>query len=291
MKIVNFGSLNIDHVYSVNQHVKPGETISSRGYRQFCGGKGLNQSIAAARAGAVVQHYGKIGSDGKHLKQKLTESGVDANLISITSGPTGHAVIQVSSSGENAIIVEGGANKTMDSTDVKNAFNNLSDGDWLLLQNEINGLDLILSAASKNPCKVVLNPAPMTPDLAALPLDPVNLLILNEIESLELTGQADPSLALTSLIEKYPHLGIVLTLGAKGAIYADKTKRLVQEGFAVSPVDTTAAGDTFVGYLVASLDSQLPVEKALRIACKAASICVTRSGAADSIPTIEEVLS
>jgi len=289
MKIINFGSLNIDHVYQVEHFVQPGETITSSGYQMYSGGKGLNQSIALARAGANVCHAGKIGRDGEHLSTKLSEAGVDTKLITIGEVPTGHAIIQVSQDGENSIIVEGGANRTITSSDVDRVLSTISDNDWLLLQNEINAISLILEKTRNRPYSVVFNPAPMTPDIQHLPLELVDILVINEVEGANLTNEHQPSAILDSLINKYPAMQIVLTLGKLGAICVDKNQRIHQEGFKVEAVDTTAAGDTFIGFFIALLSSGSQVDEALRIACRASSICTTRPGAADSIPFFDEV--
>ena len=119
MKIINFGSINIDHVYGVEHFVRPGETLESESYALFSGGKGANQSIALARAGAEVIHAGKVGADGAWLKTKLQESGVDVSLVEMVDLPTGHAVIQVNSEGENAIIIHGGANRSVSKANIK----------------------------------------------------------------------------------------------------------------------------------------------------------------------------
>jgi ribokinase len=289
MKIINFGSLNIDHVYQVEHFVQPGETITTSGYQMYSGGKGLNQSIALARAGANVYHAGKIGRGGEHLLAKLNEAGVDTTLVKIGETPTGHAIIQVSSDGENSIIVEGGANRTITSSDVDQVLSTISDNDWLLLQNEINAINLILEATRNRPYSVVFNPAPMTPDIQHLPLELVDILIINEVEGASLTNEHQQSTILDSLIKKYPAMQIVLTLGKSGAIYVDKDQRIHQEGFKVEAVDTTAAGDTLIGFFIALLSSGSQVDEALRIACRASSICTTRPGAADSIPFFDEV--
>jgi ribokinase len=289
MKIINFGSLNIDHVYQVEHFVQPGETIASTDYQMHSGGKGLNQSIALARAGANVCHAGKIGSGGEHLLTKLSEAGVDTSLVTIGEAPTGHAIIQVSPDGENSIIVEGGANRTITSSDVDRVLSTISDNDWLLLQNEINANSLILEATRNRPYSVVFNPAPMTRDVQELPLELVDILIINEVEGVSLTNERQPSNILDSLLKKYPAMRIILTLGNRGAIYVDKDQRIQQEGFTVEAVDTTAAGDTFIGFFIALLSSGSQVNEALRIACRASSICITRPGAADSIPSLDEV--
>jgi ribokinase len=253
------------------------------------GGKGLNQSIALARAGANAHHAGKIGRGGEHLMAKLSEAGVDTTLITIGDAPTGHAIIQVSPDGENSIIVEGGANRTITTSDIDRVFSTISDDDWLLLQNEISAISSILEATRNRPYTVVFNPAPMTSDIQDLPLELVDILVINEVEGATLTNEQQPSAILDSLLKKYHAMRIILTLGDRGAIYVDKNQRIHQDGFQVESVDTTAAGDTFIGFFVALLSSGSPVKEALRISCRASSICVTRPGAADSIPFIDEV--
>jgi ribokinase len=289
--IVNFGSLNIDRVYQVNHFVKPGETIASSKYDTFCGGKGLNQSIALAQAGANVFHAGKIGRDGKILLNKLKQFGVNVSLVNFCDGPTGHAIIQVIPGGENCIIVEGGANQSIDSSQIKKVINSLSNGDWLLLQNEINSIEKILKAASERNIYVAYNPAPITDQVRTLPLELVDILILNQVEGTELSSQQAPRDVIDQLLSTYPDIRIVLTLGENGAIYADSNIKIEQNAFKVTPVDTTAAGDTFIGFFLPSIISGNSTATSLKLACKAASICVTRNGAADSIPTMFEVES
>jgi ribokinase len=219
----------------------------------------------------------------------LNEAGVDTMLITTGESPTGHAMIQVVPDGQNSIIVEGGANRTITSSDVDRVLSTISDKDWLLLQNEINAISSILEATRNRSYSVVFNPAPMTPDIQQLPLELVDILVINEVEGTNLTNEKEPSVILDSLLEKYPNMRIILTLGNRGAMYVDKNQRIHQEGFKVEAVDTTAAGDTFIGFFVALLSSGSQVDEALRIACRASSICTTRPGAADSIPFLDEV--
>ena len=185
--------------------------------------------------------------------------------------------------------MEGGANRTITSSDVDRVLSTISDNDWLVLQNEINDISLILEATRNRSYSVVFNPAPMTPDIQHLPLELVDILVINEVEGVTLTNEQQPSAILDSLLNKYPAMKIILTSGKFGATYVDKNQRIHQEGFKVEAVDTTAAGDTFIGFFIASLSSGLQVNEALRIGCRASSICVTRPGAADSIPFIDEV--
>jgi ribokinase len=289
MKILNFGSLNIDYVYSVDHFVKPGETILSRDLKTFCGGKGLNQSIAAARAGGEIYHAGCIGHDGQILLDKLTEQGVDTRYINMVHGSSGHAIIQVDQAGQNCIILYGGANQLVSKTDIDRTLACFNQGDILLLQNEINQIPYIMAEASKKGMVIALNPSPINGDLKKYPLYLVKYFILNEIEGKELTDQTNPEHIVKGLLDKYPDSRIVLTLGKQGVLYLGKDLSARHCAYDVEVVDTTAAGDTFTGYLIECIRENLPVEKALEKASIAASISVSRMGASDSIPSRIEV--
>lgn len=291
MRILNFGSLNIDYVYEVNYFVRSGETLASNKLEKFCGGKGLNQSLALARAGSNIYHAGCVGADGGMLIDILRESGVDCSCIETLDGVTGHAIIQVDKNGENCIILYGGANNKITVKHIDNVLSNFEKGDYILLQNEINNLDIIIDRAYQIGLKIILNPSPISDDLKKLPLNKVSYLILNEIEGKELTGKEEPEDILKELRSKYPECVFVLTLGSKGSVYDDKTKRCTQGIFKVDVVDTTAAGDTFTGYFVHEITTGSTPEKALEVASKAAALAVSRMGAAPSIPTYKEVMT
>lgn len=289
MKILNFGSLNIDKVYDVAHIVRPGETITSAGYNEFCGGKGLNQSIALAAAGAKVLHAGKVGPDGEFLLTRLAVAGVDASLVKNTPNPTGHAIIQVNQEGENSIVLFGGANREITTQDVGETLDELEAEDFLMLQNEISAMPEILRQAEEKNLNVVFNPAPMTPEVLDYPLGGVKYFVVNETEGESFTNESEPEKILDAFLEKFPNAAVLLTLGKDGVHYADNKQRLFVPAENVTAVDTTAAGDTFLGYFVAMLTAGKEVETCLRIATKAAAICVTRAGAADAIPMLEEV--
>lgn len=289
MRILNFGSLNIDHVYSVEHFVRPGETLNSFRYRQFAGGKGFNQSMSLANAGATVYHAGKIGHDGIWLRERLRKAGVDVSLLEITDMQTGHAVIQVNRAGENCIILHGGANQEVTESEIHRTLSSFSAGDYLLLQNEISSIPEIMTLASAKGMHLVFNPAPLTSEVASYPLEAIHLFILNEIEAKGLTGESGPEQIMASMRRTYPEAGIVLTRGDKDVIYADSQTSFSIEAKIVTPVDTTAAGDTFIGFFLAEFSKNQNAETALSIGCKAAAICVTRMGASDSIPTKAEV--
>jgi len=290
LKILNFGSLNIDKVYSVPHFVSAGETLSSTNYEEFPGGKGLNQSIALAKAGAEVYHTGKIGKDGLFLKDILSESNVNIDWIEETGTTTGHAIIQVSSSGENCILLFGGANKEITIDQINDVLVNFSQDDLLLLQNEINDLEYIVEKAHKKGLKIALNPSPINETITKLGFSKIDYLILNEIEAKAITGENMNDKIFQKLLSLNNQLKIVLTLGTEGVIYKDSVQEHRQPSYKVDAVDTTAAGDTFLGYFLSQISQHTDIKKSLQIAAKAASIAVTRKGAASSIPTWQEVI-
>lgn len=291
MKILNFGSVNIDYVYGVSHFVKPSETLASNSYEVFMGGKGCNQSVALAKAGANVFHAGNIGNDGLWIKNQLEAWGVDTRFLSITDGPTGHAIIQVVPEGQNAIIIHGGANRTVTSSQITDVLSHFGQGDILLLQNEINQIPEIIEAAAAKGMKIFFNPAPMTSDVLLFPLDKIDVFMINEVEGQGLTGQLFPDKILEQMNKLFPQAATLLTLGEKGAMYAHQTARFEIEAKKVTAIDTTAAGDTFIGYFLASWVAEETLGKCLDFATKASSICVTRKGGAVSIPSKHEVLA
>lgn len=290
MRILNFGSLNIDYVYNVPHIVRPGETISSGGRAVFFGGKGLNQSIAAAKAGAAVSHAGKVGADGNGLIRECDKYGIDTAFIQQGHEDTGHTFIQVDENGQNSIVLFGGSNRAIEREHVDNALKNFSAGDILILQNEINGIDYIIEQASARGMQIVLNPSPYDQAILDCDLSLVRWLILNEIESEQITGVNDSDGMLRELARRYPDTGIVLTLGADGAYCRQGNETIFQPSFKAVPVDTTAAGDTFLGYFVAGLAEGLPMPSIMERAAAAAAIAITRQGAAPSIPDKTEVI-
>ncbi len=284
MKLFNFGSLNVDHVYSVDEFVQPGQTIHAKNYQQFFGGKGLNQSIAAAHAGMQVMHVGQVGAGGKPLIDQLSDCQVDVTLIDQVNDPTGHAIIQVADSGENEIIVFGGANQTLTKEKIDTALTQANEGDWVLCQNETNHVDYLINQASQARLLIALNPAPMTDAVTSYPLDSLDLLIVNETEGAALTGQSDVKMIVDHLLKRYPQTHVLLTLGEKGAIYASRSFVATAAAEKVTAVDTTAAGDTFIGYFLAGYTRGKDIESCLKTACQAAALSVQKAGAASSIP-------
>ena len=290
MKILNFGSLNLDLVYQIPHFVRAGETLSTTGFSKNVGGKGLNQSVALAKAGAEVYHAGMIGEDGEMLRSFLKENGVDTRFVRTIDQPSGHAVIQVIPEGNNCIFLFGGSNQCITKEFIDEVLSFFDRGDFLVLQNEINAIDEIINAAYDKGMQIVLNPSPIDENLSKLPLEKISWFILNEIEGGELSGETEPDRILDRLTALYPHAKIVLTLGGDGSIYTDGKLRIPQQVYKVTAVDTTAAGDTFTGFFFAGMASGLEPSEALMRASKASSISVTRPGAAASIPTLDEVL-
>ena len=288
MKMLVFGSMNIDHVYRMSHLVRAGETLSSSVYQRNPGGKGLNQAIALARAGMEVSFAGAIGRDGLFLRDYLASFGVDTSLVRVLEEPTGHAMIQLDEAGQNAIVLYGGANQQMTGASIRDTLADFGVGDCILLQNEINLLDEIVRQAKEKGMQVILNPSPMSGALPPL-LPLVDWLILNEVEGEDVTGCREPDAMLDALLERCPDCRVVLTLGVQGAMYADRTRRCFQPAFPVQVVDTTAAGDTFTGYFFQGVLGGGTVEEALRAAARASAIAVTRPGAGGSIPAIAEV--
>lgn len=291
MRICNFGSLNIDRVYRVARFVKAGETATALAYAQNVGGKGLNQSVALARAGAAVCHAGCIGPDGAFLAAYLLENGVDLTCLKEVEAPTGHAVIQVEEGGQNCILIHPGANGRVTREQAETTLSRFGPGDWLLLQNEISALAPILEIGRARGMRIVLNPSPVTEELLTAPLQLVDWFILNEIEGEALTGERESERIADALVKRYPRAAFVLTLGEKGAVYAKGTERIAVPAVPVRAVDTTAAGDTFTGYFLAQITKGAPVEEALGLAAAAAALAVSRPGAAGSIPYMSEVKS
>ena len=294
-KLLCFGSLNIDYTYTVPHFVTPGETLPAEGMQIFSGGKGLNQSVALARAGLDVSLAGAIGEDGRFLLEQLHAAGVDTRHVSVLSQVrTGHAIIQNDPSGDNCILVYGGANHCTTREQADRALADFSAGDMLVVQNEINDLDYILRAADAAGLAIAMTPAPMTDAVRRLPLDCVDYLFLNEIEGGQLLNgeidpEAEPIRAARELRRRYGPGAVILTLGEQGAVYADGREECRQAAIPAQAVDTTGAGDTFMGYFLAGCFEEMSVREAMVYASQAAAIAITRHGASPAIPTRDEV--
>ncbi len=291
MKLLNFGSCNLDYVYNVEQFVRPGETKSVSSMEVFLGGKGLNQSVAVAKSGAAIAHAGCIGPDGEKIYRALDTLGVDLTHLKRSAAPTGHAIIQVVPSGENCILILPGANGQITPEDIDGVLSAFSADTLLILQNEISNLEHLIQAANARGMQICLNPAPFTAALRTIDLSLLTFLILNETEAAGFTGEEDPHRSLDWFARRYPHLQVIITLGSRGCLYQNCAtgERISHPAFCVHAVDTTAAGDTFVGYFVSVYAAAGEIPSALRIASAAAALTTTRAGASPSIPTMEEV--
>ncbi|MBE6602051.1 MAG: helix-turn-helix domain-containing protein [Ruminococcaceae bacterium] len=290
MKILNFGSCNIDYVYSLDHIVKAGETETTGGMSVFPGGKGLNQSIALSRAGAAVCHAGCIGEGGDFLRDLLEENGVDTAFLKTVSEKNGHAIIQVSREGENSIFLYPGSNECLTHAQINETLSHFSAGDLLVLQNEVNALGYLVEAAYRRGLQIILNPSPYNEKIRQLDFEMLSYLVLNEVEAADITGCASSEESLAFFHARYPRLSVMLTLGRRGCLYQDAKQCLSHGSFRVNAVDTTAAGDTFTGYFVAGIAEGLPMGDILKQASCAAAISVSRMGAAPSIPNKAEVL-
>ena len=291
MKILNFGSLNIDHVYSVDHFVRSGETLASNSLTEFLGGKGLNQSIALSRAGCKVYHAGKIGTDGDALAERLKKEHINTDFLMVDENtPTGHAIIQVDRSGQNCILLYGGANRTVSKENIDMVLENFEEGDLLLLQNEITNVEYLIQKADEKGMIIVLNPSPIDENILNMKaLHQVDWFILNEVEGNALTGKKLGEEICDVLLTKYKDAHIVLTLGKHGVMYLDKNYYETYGVYDVPVVDTTAAGDTFTGYFISAVSEKKIIHDCLEVASRAAALAITKLGAAESIPTRKEV--
>ncbi|MES2212263.1 MAG: ribokinase [Pseudomonadota bacterium] len=294
MRVVNIGSMNIDYFYSVPHFVEPGETLHATTRTRQTGGKGLNQSIALARAGVEVLHAGIIGEDGDALKACLEEYDVNTTLIKKLAGEaSGHAVIQVDAQGQNCILLYSGTNFAFTANYIHEILNQTQAGDIVLLQNEINDLPYVIEAAHRRGLTVIFNAAPASAAVRNYPLQYLDYLIINEVEGKHITGETQPERITQALLSQYPNLKIVLTLGEDGAIFADKTQEIRVAAHPVDTVvDTTSAGDTFTGYFLSCWpikNDRTSIQAALQLACRASALCIQRQGSSNSIPWRQEL--
>lgn len=294
MKIISFGSMNIDKVYQVENFVLPGETVLAKGAQVNVGGKGLNQSVAAARAGIPVIHAGAVGEDGAILVDFMEKAGVETSQILHLPEQSGVAMIEVEKSGRNRIIVYGGTNQMLTESYIDRVLAELGEqGDIVLLQNEVNLVSYIIQKAHECGLRVAFNPSPIPEDLESIPLEYVDYFIVNEVEGAAIAGiqseQPDYRIVLQTLSEKYPSAVIVLTLGSEGVLCKAQGNCYAHGIYKVKAVDTTAAGDTFCGYFLAGICQGKTIDQCLESASAASAIAVSRAGAAPSIPQRSEV--
>ena len=289
MRVLNFGSMNLDYVYTVDHMVLPGETQNSQGMNTFLGGKGFNQSTALAKAGVEVYHAGLIGEEGKIFRETAKEYGIRDEYIRVCDEKNGHTIIQVDKNGQNCILLYGGANRAITREFEDEVLSGFEKDDIILLQNEINELDYIIDKAYEKGMQIFLNPSPFDDALDSCDMNKISCFLLNEIEGGQIAGETEPDKIIDGILAKYENAKVVLTLGGEGSVYADKGKRCQQPIYKVETVDTTAAGDTFTGYFIAGLIQGKSVEETMRMCAIAAGIAVSRPGAVPSIPYMKEV--
>lgn len=289
MKVLCFGSANLDHVYKVDHFTAPGETQNCLEYAVKCGGKGVNQAIAMALAGNDTYFAGIIGSDGGLLKDALVDKGVHIDYMKISNKPTGHAIIEVDQSGQNHILLYGGTNKEIDFEYIDEVLSHFSKDDIVVLQNEINNVPYIIERCYEKEMKIFFNAAPYDKTVQNYPIEKVTWLVVNETEGAALSNEEDYEKILQTLKQKYPHTHILFTMGKEGSRVVTDKEDVKVEALKVNAIDTTGAGDTYIGYFVRGIVEEMSLLETVQMATKASAIAVTRFGAVDSIPSYDEV--
>ncbi|TNC74290.1 ribokinase [Rubellimicrobium roseum] len=279
MTIWNLGSINADHVYALPHLPGPGETLAARSLTTGLGGKGANMSVACARAGGQIRHIGAVGAEGAWMVDRLRSYGVDTSAILTLDGASGHAIIAVDDAAENMILVFPGTNRRIPRAHIDATLAAAKAGDLFLTQNETNHQVEAAFSAKLRGLRVAYAAAPFDAAAVQAILPHADLLLLNEVEAEQLrqaTGQGPASLGLSD---------VIVTLGAEGSVWLHGGQEHRVPALRVTPVDTTGAGDTFTGYVLAGLDEGRPMPDALALATRASALKVTRPGAADAIPT------
>lgn len=285
MAIWNLGSINLDLIYGVAKLPARGETVAADTKVEFLGGKGANMSVAAARAAAQVHHIGAVGPDGAWAVERLLEYGVDTQNITRLDSPTGQAIVAVEQSGENQIIIFSGANRQIPEEVINKALLQAQKGDALILQNETNAQVDAARLGKELGLTVCYAAAPFDTEAVQNVLPFIDFLILNAVEAAQLENALGLSISDLSVAD------IIVTKGADGAEWIH-TRDGTRRSFPARPVeavDTTGAGDTFTGYVLAGMDRGLPMPQAISQAILAASIMVTRHGTADVIPDLKDL--
>ena len=289
MKILNFGSLNIDIFFRVENIVKPGETISAKSIEKRPGGKGLNQSVALSKSFENVYHAGSVGDDGIFLIDYLKSENINTKYIKKSDKLTGNAIIQVDDRGENSIVLYKGANFDNDKKFIDEVLDNFDKDDILLLQNEISSMKYLIDKAYEKGMKIVLNPSPITDEIKEFDFNKIDLLLVNEIESKDIANKDNIDESINYFMATYPNINLIVTLGSKGSIFVNKNEKIKQEGIKVESVDSTGAGDTFTGFFVSYFYQGKNVRDCLKFASLASALSVTKSGASISIPSLCDV--
>ncbi len=289
--ILNFGSINIDYVYRLKTLPQAGETLSCQEFERCLGGKGINQSIAIARAGGAVKHIGAVGADGAFALAQIADMGLDTNDIRVTDTATGHAVICLDKQGENHIIIHAGANAELTENQINSALDANANpqtppnSQWIVIQNETNLTEYIAKSAKQRGLSLAYSAAPFDATACQTILPYLDILAVNETEATALSHAMQTPI--TDL--KIPTL--LITKGAKGAELWQNGACISVRGLPVKAIDTVGAGDTFFGSFIARLQNGTPAQEALNYAASAAALQCTRKGAATAIPDQKTVLN
>lgn len=284
MTIFNLGSINLDYFYRLPHLISAGETLAANDFNIALGGKGANQSVALAKAGGDVFHIGAFGKKDELYLQELRNAGVNLEFVALLDMPSGHAIVMVDEkTGENQIILSPSANYNIEQVQIRKALQKANRSDWALAQNETCLVNPFLSLAKEQGLRICYSAAPFVAEQTAGLIPLTDLLIVNE-------GEAE---ALSQFIEKditklgLPHL--IITLGQKGARYIGEQGSFLVSPFNVTAIDTTGAGDTFLGYVLADLSDGQTMQQAMSHASAAAALQITRQGALPAIPSRSEV--
>lgn len=286
MKILNYGSLYIDYIYKLPALAKEGETVTAEGFECRLGGKGFNQSVALALAGAKVYHLGKIGNDAEVLLDVMRKSGVNTDYISLCNESSGHNLIQCDTNGNSNVILHPGANSKITRHEILETLLEFSSGDWVLLQNEISNVETVINTAHDLGMYVIFNPSPISGNMKKLPLKKVDLFILNFLDGKELSGAKWEDTVLRGLVAKFPDSKFLLTLGEKGAVFFDGKNKIKASEFVYNPEAGGIAEDVYIGYFIAALSSGMSIDRALSLAACAVSMIKSANGA-ETIPQLD----
>jgi ribokinase len=295
--VIVFGSINLDLVTRVARFPAPGETVGAESFATYPGGKGANQALAAARAGAAVRLYGAVGTDAfaDAALALLLAGGVDLDRVKRAAAPTGCATILVDAHGENCIAVAAGANALVDPDAVPDSV--LGPGNVLVLQHEIpdQANAALIARAHQAGARIILNAAPARP-LSIELLRQIDVLVVNEVEAAALATQhgwpaTAQAFAAAAIAAAAPNVAVVVTLGKEGALAASGTETIRVRAPDVEVVDTTGAGDAFVGVLAAAIDARAKLPDALRAAVVAGSLACTAAGAQPALPRHEAIVA
>lgn len=286
MAVFNLGSLNIDYIYTLPHLLVAGETLSATDVEAALGGKGANQSLAIARAGGSISHAGQIHKDDEAWLSQLADEGVILTHVKRANVATGHAIVMVDAlTGENQIVLSPGANDQLPLDMITPFLVSALPQDWALSQNETNLTTSFLTAAKNKGMKICYSAAPFVAEITASLLPLVDLLIVNHIEAAALTAHQGCSADALGV----PHF--IITSGAKGADYCGDHGSFHVPAPKVEPVDTTGAGDTYLGYVLAGIDAGQTMQDAMHDAAQAAALQVARHGASAAIPRRDEIIT